>query len=61
MLWVLKRTFSMRPSFEHPEHMLKLMGKKIFTILSWNILFIKTYEVSSHTIKSVLVIPKIHI
>ena len=29
MLWVLKRSVS----FEHPKHMLKLMGKKIFTIL----------------------------
>ena len=27
-------------SFEHPKHMLKLMGKKIFTILLSNILFI---------------------
>ena len=25
MLWVLKGTLSMRP-FEHPKHMLKLMG-----------------------------------
>ena len=33
MLWVLKRTFSMRRSFEHPKHKLKLMGKKIFPIL----------------------------
>ena len=33
MLWVLKRTVSMRGSFEHPKHMLQLMGKKIFTIL----------------------------
>ena len=30
MLWVLKRIVSMRGSFEHPKHMLKLMGKKIF-------------------------------
>ena len=28
-MWVLKRTVS----FEQPEHMFKLMGKKIFTIL----------------------------
>ena len=27
-------------SFEHPKHMLKLMGKKIFTILRWKFLFI---------------------
>ena len=27
-------------SFEHPKHMLKLMGKKIFIILNTNILFI---------------------
>ena len=39
MLWVLKRTVSMS-SFEHPKHMLKLMGKKIFTILRSKILFI---------------------
>ena len=29
-------------SFEHPKHMLKLMGKKIFTILPWIFLFIST-------------------
>ena len=33
MLWVLKRTVFMRWPFEHPKHMLKFMGKKIFTIL----------------------------
>ena len=27
-------------SFEHPKHMFKLMGKKIFTILRWKIVFI---------------------
>ena len=27
-------------SFEHPKHMLKLMGKKIFTILCSKIVFI---------------------
>ena len=27
-------------SFEHPKHMLELMGKKIFTILRWKYLFI---------------------
>ena len=27
-------------SFEHPKHMLKLMGKKIFTLLNSTILFI---------------------
>ena len=26
-------------SFEHPKHMLKLMGKKILTILRWETLF----------------------
>ena len=31
MLWVLKRTVS--PSFEHPKHMFKLMGKKIINVL----------------------------
>ena len=36
MLWVLKRTVSMRRffgSFEHPNHMFKLMDKKIIAIL----------------------------
>ena len=44
MLWVLKRTVSMRPffSFEPLKHMLKLMGKKIFTILRLKFLFIST-------------------
>ena len=36
MLWVLKRTVSMRGSFENPKQMLKLMGKKIFTII-WTV------------------------
>ena len=29
-------------SFEHSKHMLKFMGKKIFTILRWQFLFIET-------------------
>ena len=33
MLWVLKRTVSMRQSIEHSKHMFKLMGKKIIKIL----------------------------
>ena len=31
MLWVLKRTVSMRRFFEHPKHMLKIMGKNIYS------------------------------
>ena len=31
MFWVLKRTVSMRRSFEHPKHMFRLLGKKIIT------------------------------
>ena len=48
MLWVLKRTVSLRRSshwdgsFEHPKYMLKLIGKKIFTIVRSKILFIQT-------------------
>ena len=35
MLRVLKSTISMRHSFEHPKHILKLMGKKhVATILA---------------------------
>ena len=40
MLWVLKRTVSMRRSFKRQKHMLKVMGKKIFTISSRIVLFI---------------------
>ena len=40
MLWVLKRTSQWDGSFEHPKHMLKLMGKKILTILRSQKLFI---------------------
>ena len=29
-------------SFNHPKHMLKLMGKKILNILRWKFLFILT-------------------
>ena len=49
MLWVLKRTVSMRRFFEHPKHMLKLMGKKIFTILRSKIVFISTYVNAKET------------
>ena len=38
MLWVLKRTVSMRHSFGHPKQMSKLMDKKIFSILHSNLL-----------------------
>ena len=40
MLWVLKRTVSMRRFFWAPKTYVKLMGKKIFTILISKILFI---------------------
>ena len=33
MLWVLKRTVSMRGSFEHQKHMFKLIDEKIITLL----------------------------
>ena len=36
-------------SFEHPKHMLKLMGKKIFTILRSKIVFISTYVHAKET------------
>ena len=39
MLWVFKRTISMRQSFEHPKRMCKPRGKKIFMILPSKILF----------------------
>ena len=44
MLWVLKRTISMRGFFEHTEHMFKLMDKKITAILQSIILRNWTYE-----------------
>ena len=45
MLCVLKRTESQWDgSFEDQKHMLKLMGKKAFTILHWKYLLIKTYD-----------------
>ena len=34
-------------SFEHPKHMLKFMGKTIFKILRWNLMFILTCELPS--------------
>ena len=46
MLWALKRTVSMRRSYEQPKHMLKQMGKKIFTILRSKILFMKPVYIS---------------
>ena len=34
MLLVLKRTVSMRPFFWHTKHVLKLIGRKLFTIFT---------------------------
>ena len=34
-------------SFEHPKHMLKLMGKKIYTVLSTKILMIQILKIQS--------------
>ena len=39
MLWVLKRTVSMRWFFWVPKTYVKIDGKKIFTILRWKFLF----------------------
>ena len=39
ILWILKRTVSMRQTFLYPNHMLKLMGKNIFTTLRSTIYF----------------------
>ena len=36
ILWVLKRTVSMRHSFQHQKHMYKQMDKKLVTILCFN-------------------------
>ena len=40
MLWVLKRLSQWDSSSGHQKHMLNIMGKKIFTILHWQFLFI---------------------
>ena len=39
--------YSKEPFFEHSKDMLKLMGKKVFTILRSKSLFILTYELHS--------------
>ena len=39
MLWYSKEPSQWNGSFEHPHHMLKLLGKKMFTILLCNIVF----------------------
>ena len=44
MLWVLKRTVSMRWFFWAPKTHATNYGKKIFTILRWKFLFIKTND-----------------
>ena len=41
MLWVLKRTISMKWFFWAPKTYANFNGKKIFTILHWNFLFLK--------------------
>ena len=48
MLWVPKRTLSMRRFFGpngHPKHMFKLMGKKIIRILCLKSFLIWTYAI----------------
>ena len=40
MLWVLKRTIWLKGYFGHPQHMLIMTDKKIFTIVSRKRLFI---------------------
>ena len=47
MLWVLKRTISMRRSFEHPKHMFRLMGKEMNAILG-AVLRLNLYVAGSH-------------
>ena len=39
LLWVLKRTVSLRRSFEHPKHKLKLMGKNTLQYISMNVIY----------------------
>ena len=46
MFWVLKRTVSIS-SFEHPKHMVKLIGKKMITILHSKGLINLTYGFTS--------------
>ena len=38
-----KESSQLDDSFEHPKHMIKLMGRKIFTSLRLKIVFILTY------------------
>ena len=42
MLWVLKRTISMRRFFENLKQMFKLMGMKIITILVYKCPYYQT-------------------
>ena len=53
LLWVLKRTVQWDGSFEDPKHTLKLIYKKIITILRWKFLLNWSYAficVSDHTV-----------
>ena len=45
MLWVLKRTVSMKGSFGHPKHMFNLMGKEINAILCAQTILIWTHAI----------------
>ena len=42
MMWVLKEPSQRCGSFEHPKHLFKPMGKKIFIIVRSKIVFILT-------------------
>ena len=51
MLWVLKEPSQWDGSFEHPKHLLKMMGKNIFTVYAEKIVNLNLW------IKSVLYLP----
>ena len=47
-------------SFEHPKHMLKIMGKKIFKNLRWKYLFILPCDVEQIVSGTTSELKKIH-
>ena len=49
MLWVLKRTVSMKRFFGVPKTNVKIVGKEINTILGAQPILIWTYELSYHS------------
>ena len=52
MLWVLKRTVSMRCSLDHSKHLFRLINKSLIKVLSSCFVLIKAYDLPGRVAQS---------